>query len=760
MFVKTLCLSLIVAIGITISIQAAQAAVMQPAEPGCRIPAHATWLDQEKWVWEQICQGNEADLKSQFGADAAKHKLRSAFLRAVLFDVKYRQAIGPQGIRITNAVFDEPLDLRRLTFNRHLSIRRSIFWSQVNLRHARFDTDIDFSDSNFLGKGVSLDVSNAKIAGTLLLDDTLFGSDVNLEFTRIGNNLYIKRVSLGGSLRAALVRVENNVDLSHSTFYGGVNLIGSRIDRSFFANETEVPNKRAIYLNAATIGMNVQIKGNKSHQSSIYLLSLASANIDGSIDISNLDSTKLSLVTTSIGGFVSIQKSSIQNIDARRMRLDGRMRLGRQMRLGGQMRQRYGLVVSILDASFSNIQGSVILRGANIRIVNMVNSRFGGGFVIKNSEVACLIAENLEVDGNVIFVGIKASLLNLVGSKIVGDFGLYGAKIGKMKMADGWRCDAHGRWIDKGLSAERITIAGNFETRTLLNQKTEVFGWIDLGFSNIGGNLDLTAARLYWVNLIGSSTKKEMRFAKNKLNITEWFTCGVQEFDVCNPEIRNGSKRLSPKLILTSARASALVINVKNWEQNLAINISGFKYNRFSGNGVSNNRHETIVIIEHILKLLSRQTKYSPEPYEQLARVATEVGLADIAKRVLYRKEEQKRADLWQNSQYADWFWSIIKLVFIGHGYRVWYSLFWIGGLVLIGALIFIRTPEAKAAGHKYGLAFSLDRLVPLIRLREIHYDIDFQGGLRWPRYYFYLHAGMGYVLASFLIGGLSGLAK
>jgi hypothetical protein len=37
------------------------------------------------------------------------------------------------------------------------------------------------------------------------------------------------------------------------------------------------------------------------------------------------------------------------------------------------------------------------------------------------------------------------------------------------------------------------------------------------------------------------------------------------------------------------------------------------------------------------------------------------------------------------------------------------------------------------------------------------HYAIDLKG---WPRYYFYFRKLAGYVLASFLIAGLSGLTK
>ena len=57
----------------------------------------------------------------------------------------------------------------------------------------------------------------------------------------------------------------------------------------------------------------------------------------------------------------------------------------------------------------------------------------------------------------------------------------------------------------------------------------------------------------------------------------------------------------------------------------------------------------------------------------------------------------------------------------------------------------------------KLAFFYSLDILLPIIRLRGRHYDVDLQGIVR---YYFYFHQIMGYVLASFLIAELSGLTK
>jgi hypothetical protein len=54
-------------------------------------------------------------------------------------------------------------------------------------------------------------------------------------------------------------------------------------------------------------------------------------------------------------------------------------------------------------------------------------------------------------------------------------------------------------------------------------------------------------------------------------------------------------------------------------------------------------------------------------------------------------------------------------------------------------------------------LVYSLDIFLPVVCLRKSHEDIDLEG---WVRIYFYVHKIFGYILASFLIAGLSGLTK
>ncbi len=51
---------------------------------------------------------------------------------------------------------------------------------------------------------------------------------------------------------------------------------------------------------------------------------------------------------------------------------------------------------------------------------------------------------------------------------------------------------------------------------------------------------------------------------------------------------------------------------------------------------------------------------------------------------------------------------------------------------------------------------YSFDMLLPIIRLREKHYQIEITHDC--TRRYFYIHKILGYVLGLFMIAGLTGL--
>ena len=92
----------------------------------------------------------------------------------------------------------------------------------------------------------------------------------------------------------------------------------------------------------------------------------------------------------------------------------------------------------------------------------------------------------------------------------------------------------------------------------------------------------------------------------------------------------------------------------------------------------------------------------------------------------------------------------------IGYGYRVWHALLWIGALITLGWIV-ARSSKAKTprSDERLGFWYSVDRLLPIVELNKRHYEVDLPPR---SRVYFYFHTVMGYVLATFLLAGLSGL--
>ncbi len=77
--------------------------------------------------------------------------------------------------------------------------------------------------------------------------------------------------------------------------------------------------------------------------------------------------------------------------------------------------------------------------------------------------------------------------------------------------------------------------------------------------------------------------------------------------------------------------------------------------------------------------------------------------------------------------------------------------------MVMLAASALRFSGEGRRNSMPYGLAYSFDMLLPVIRLRDAHYKIDLVGP---ARYYFYFHKIMGWVLGLALLAGISGLSK
>jgi hypothetical protein len=161
---------------------------------------------------------------------------------------------------------------------------------------------------------------------------------------------------------------------------------------------------------------------------------------------------------------------------------------------------------------------------------------------------------------------------------------------------------------------------------------------------------------------------------------------------------------------------------------------------------------ESVKLYKHWLALSLRSKQPpSPQPYIELADELKARGYEDAATQL--RIEERERAR--SHSVGLAWVWETIKYLLIGHGYDLRGAWIAAGFLLVMGRLALLRSPKARAAG--FGFAYSFDLLTPIVELRKKHFEIELEPAVR---VYFYIHRALGFVLATFLVAGITGLAK
>jgi uncharacterized membrane protein (DUF106 family) len=100
-----------------------------------------------------------------------------------------------------------------------------------------------------------------------------------------------------------------------------------------------------------------------------------------------------------------------------------------------------------------------------------------------------------------------------------------------------------------------------------------------------------------------------------------------------------------------------------------------------------------------------------------------------------------------------------LQRVLIGYGYYNFLVLGWVLGFCVLDVLVLQWSDQGPAQKMPYGISYSVDMLLPIINLNEQH-DAVTSHLTGWVQWYFYVHQIVGYILASFLVVGLTGLTK
>jgi len=548
----------------------------------------------------------------------------------------------------------------------------------------------------------------------------------------------------------------------------GVRIIGARFKERIDLVNAEL--KHELWLNRCLLEQGVDFSGAKSSN----LLSFDGSKVTGEFTMNG----------SRIDDSVFMPDARFADVAM------GGTRIGRTLEFDGST------VTGTLNMEMLHVNSFLFMRDGQFREVMLRNGRVGGTLEFDGSTVTgTLNMEMLHVDkplfmrngqfGEVVLRDAHIGALELDGSRVSRTLDM-----GKLRV-DSSVYMRHGQFGEVVLRSARISgtleLDGSKVSRTLNMDKLRVdsslflrndakFADVNLTSTRVGGQLNLVHAKvggnLQCYSLVVDedgllydaqfSGRIDCQFAKFRSLYLDNSTFGG-DVDLSSAQLSGElalgeavpqhSPQWSPgkTLILRNARAETIPILTDAWPAQVDVN--GFTYKALRRD-IAVDHHRTPECPSDLFRCwFGKQQSFSPHAYEQLALAFQNQGHADDARAIRYDGREREVSES-GGLRYA---WLTTLNWAIGYGHHIELAMIWTLVLVILGVFVLGVSGEGPKNGMPVGLSYSFDMLLPIIKLRDAHYKIDLMG---WPRYYFYVHKIAGYVLASFLIVGISGLTK
>lgn len=394
-----------------------------------------------------------------------------------------------------------------------------------------------------------------------------------------------------------------------------------------------------------------------------------------------------------------------------------------------------------LNLNGAQIETDLFMRNkAEFADVDLLSSKVGGCLDMSSSKFAGELNMNcLRVKGMLAMrSGAEFVQVNLVGGQVARDVDMHGARFkGVLSM--------------NGLNAEQIDVSESFLEEEVNLDSSHVDSHVFirsatfsssapliLDFASIGANLDFSGSTLSSVTLIGANIRRSL-------------VLGQTDRGDQTPHAvlwQSGAK-----LILSNASVGALQDIENAWPNEL--DLKGFTYGYLGGLGTDRTTNMAMRDVPWLKGWLEKQKAFSPSPYVQLASALVNAGYREKANEILYAGRERERMETGLSLRSKLWL-SLMK-IFIGYGYRLHYSIYWVLLFVVLGVVALQFSGQGFAGGLRDDFFYSVDMLLPIVDLDKRFSELNVIG---WAKYYFYIHKTMGYILASFIIAGLSGLTK
>jgi hypothetical protein len=408
-------------------------------------------------------------------------------------------------------------------------------------------------------------------------------------------------------------------------------------------------------------------------------------------------------------------------------------------------------VAGNIDMNGLDLDSNLALQESQFAKLDLNNAHVSGQVNLLRSKVADDLLMNGLQARSLVMVGGEFAQVDLAATH-VSDLNLYGAKVTRLLDINSGQVDERllmdeGRFAEVNLQQLRVD--------QLLSMRSAHFVSVDLNTARVGGPVLLSKSKVDGdIDCFGLEVVQHVWMESAKIGgSVGFYTAKIgrnlylsegefkKDIDLTGADIGGGLALDGVRgvaLTLYNAKIGILSDFADGWPPTLKLD--GLTY-------------RSVVAADKFEEWFRKTDHYSPQPYEQLASVVQSQGNSALATAIRYAGRERERSE----TKGGTWAWLTVLKWVIGYGHHPERSILWALGLVAAGAVVLRMSGEGPRNGMPYGLAYSFDTLLPIIKLRDKHYQIDLK---TWARYYFYGHKIMGYVLASFLIAGLSGLTK
>jgi len=620
------------------------------------------------------------------------------------------------------------IEMDSVTIGSHLILTNTTA-SNINLSGARITGNLNMEGTR---STVVVDLDSATIGSNLLLRN-IDGETINLNFCKVGGFVFAGDAQLKGPLQmngadfpyidltgAKLAAIKSTVakfataDLSGVAVSGSIEMWDTSVSSSLILRDS---NSSEIVLSAIKIAGNLNLEGAKV----VGNLNIDASSIGSNLAMKGVEAAEANLTAAKVGNIADISGATIKGLLSLRTAEASNLQLSDSS--FGALDLTSAKIASSADISNVTVSGPI----------NMASAAVGAGLHLPNIKATDVALGNSKIGGMMRMDGATISgKLDADGVDIGADIALNDSDIRVVSL--NYARIRNNAVMDRVIISDVMDMQNAEVGANLFLRRAEIRGKASLDFITVGA-LWLAGATLSELDLTGSTMKGELTLSSEQGGAVIW------SGDVGQLTLRN-------------AMAGVIQGEINSWPKQM--DLRGFRYRGLGGLGAS--AGDMMEFSEDdFLRWISRSRPFSPQPYEQLAHFLSENGYGEISRAILFSAREGERELSWRLGQWFSWITKTGSLVFIGHSYRPYYILTWVIGFIVLGAAVLSRSGEAKRLKLGTGLAFSFDRLIPLVHLEDKHYKVKLTPKIVG---YFYFHQIMGYVFGLFLVGWLSGLLK